>query len=45
MSKKDDIQMLIDTILFYKTKTQTRDMKKQIQKLQQKLDKLNDKKQ
>ena len=45
MSKKDDIQMLIDTILFYKTKTQTRDMKKRIQKLQQKLDKLNDKKQ
>ena len=45
MSKKDDRKMLIETILFYKTKTQTPGMKKQIQKLQQKLDKLNDKKQ
>ena len=44
MSKKDDKKALIETILLYKEKTKkTPGIKTMIQKLQQKLDKLNDK--
>ena len=46
MSKKEDRKALIETILFYKEKiNQTPGIKAMIQKLQQKLDKLDDKKQ
>mgnify|MGYP003121205407 FL=1 len=42
MSKKEDQRMLLDTILLYKQKIdQTPRIKKFIQKLQQRLDKLN----
>ena len=44
MTKKDDRKALIETILFYKEKiNQTPGVKALIQKLQQKLDKLDDK--
>ena len=44
MTKKEDRQMLVETILLYKQKAkQSAEVKKMIQKLQQKLDKLDDK--
>jgi hypothetical protein len=44
MTKKEDRKALIETILLYKEKIrQTPGIKTMIQKLQQKLDKLNDK--
>ena len=44
MNKKEDKKMLAETILLYKQKVkQTPEVKKIIQELQQKLDKLDDK--
>ena len=43
MTKQEDRKMLVETILLYKDKAQSPEVKKMIQKLQQQLDKLDDK--